>query len=380
MRERIAGHGSGVVNILTVNAGSSSIRYALFPAKHPLKRLLSGKIERIESHKSVARSFIGELSRKIDFSRVNSVGHRVVFGMNHSLVEPVTSKLLRELRRLRSYDPEHLPREIELMEALRNRHPKLRQFACFDTAFHRAMPRVARLLPLPRRYDKKGVQRYGYHGLSYAYLMSEIARVAGKKAARGRIILAHLGNGASMTAVLKGKSIDTSMGFTPTAGLPMSSRTGDLDPGVVWYLMQSERLSAQKLNRLVNRESGLIGVSETSSDMRDLLKRQRTDVRAREAINLFCYQAKKWIGSFAAALGGLDTLVFSGGIGENSQEVRSQICERLGFLGIELDPKRNRKSDEIISKKGSRVTVRVIRTDEEAYIASLVLKETGGSR
>ena len=384
--------------VLTINGGSSSIRFALFQAKHPLKRELSGKMDRIglgesvltfkdeardqegrrtikcRDHKSAVNFMIDWLEERIDFSKVKSVGHRVVFGMKHAKPERVTSKLLRELRRYRPYDPEHLPREIELMEAFCRRHPRLLQVACFDTAFHRAMPRVARVLPIPRRFDKKGVQRYGFHGLSYAYLMGSLARVGGAKEARGRVILAHLGNGASMAAVWFGKSVDTTMGFTPAGGLPMGTRPGDLDPGVAWTLMSAEHLSPQQFNHLINHESGLLGVSETSSDMRDLIKRQANDIRAREAVELFCYQAKKWIGAFAASLGGLDTLVFSGGIGENSSEVRSRICEGLGFLGIDLDAKRNKKSDEIISKKGSRVAVRVIRTDEEVHIANLVLK------
>ena len=180
------------------------------------------------------------------------------------------------------------------------------------------MPRVAKLLPIPRRFDTAGIQRYGFHGLSYAYLMEELARVAGAKAAQGRVILAHLGNGASLAAVRDGKSLDTSMGFTPAAGLPMGTRPGDLDPGVAWYMMRSENLTPEQFNHIINHESGLLGVSETSSDMRDLIERETRDVRAAEAVALFCYQAKKWIGAFAAVLGGVDTLVFAGGIGENS--------------------------------------------------------------
>ncbi len=361
--------------VLTINAGSSSVRFALFKAGHPLEREFTGKIDRINSRSFSANSFLDWLAKRIDFAQVTFIGHRVVFGMKHTTPERVTEKLLRELRGLRPYDPEHLPREIELMEALLRRYPKLQQVACFDTAFHRTMPRVARLLPIPRRFDKKGVQRYGFHGLSYEYLMEELARVGGAKEARGRVILAHLGNGASLAAVRDGKSIDTSMGFTPTSGLPMSTRTGDLDPGVAWYLMQSERLSPQRFNQLINRESGLLGISGTSSDMRDLIKKQANDNRAREAVALFCYQAKKWIGAFAASLGGLDTLVFSGGIGENSPYVRSQICEGLNFMGISLDTARNKNSSGIISKKGSPVAVRIIRTDEEVFIANLVIKE-----
>ena len=236
------------------------------------------------------------------------------------------------------------------------------------------MPRVAKLLPIPRRFDAKGIQRYGFHGLSYAYLMEELARLGNPAATKGRVILAHLGNGASLAAVRDGKSIDTSMCFTPTAGLVMSTRSGDLDPGLAPYLARTEQMTTSQFYKMVNHESGLLGVSETSSDMRDLLDHEKQDVRAAEAVALFCYQAKKWIGSFAAALGGLDTLVFAGGIGENAPLVRKRICERLGFLGVQLNEARNAKNAAVISKNSIRVTVRVIRTDEELMIARSVLR------
>jgi len=249
--------------------------------------------------------------------------------------------------------------------------------ACFDTAFHRTMPRVAKLLPIPRRFDAKGVQRYGFHGLSYAYLMEELARVAGAKAAQGRVILAHLGNGASLAAVHGRKSIDTSMGFTPTAGLPMSTRSGDLDPGLAPYLERTEQITAKQFYEMVNHQSGLLGVSEISSDMRDLLARETADVRAAEAVALFCYQAKKWTGAFVAALGGLDTLVFSAGIGENCPSIRARICDGLGFLGIDLNEARNAENAAVISSDAGRVAVRVMRTDEELMIARSVCRILG---
>jgi len=296
----------------------------------------------------------------------------VVHGMQHTAPELVTQELLDELHRIRPYDPDHLPREIELIETFRQRHPKLPQWVCFDTAFHRTMPRVAKLLPIPRRFDAKGVQRYGFHGLSYAYLMEELARRGDPAATKGRVILAHLGNGASLAAVRDGQSIDTSMGFTPTAGLVMSTRTGDLDPGLAPYLARTEQITTSQFYKMVNHESGLRGVSETSSDMRDLLAQEARDVRAAEAVALFCYQAKKWIGAFAAALGGLDTLVFSAGIGENCPSIRTRICDGLGFLGIELNAPRNAEDFAVISTDASRVTVRVIRTDEQLMIARSV--------
>jgi acetate kinase len=297
--------------------------------------------------------------------------------MTHTEPERVTPELLDELRRITPYDPEHLPLEIELMEAFRQRHPALPQVACFDTAFHRTMPRVASLLPIPRRYEAAGVRRYGFHGLSYEFLMEELARLGDPAATKGRVILAHLGNGASLAAVRDGKSIDTSMGFTPTAGLVMSSRSGDLDPGLVSYLARTEQMSATQFQEMVNNASGLLGVSETSSDMRDLLDRESQDVRAADAVALFCYQARKWIGAFTAALGGLDTLVFAGGIGENAPTVRARICNGLEFLGIEIEEKRNATNAGVISADGSRVAVRVMHTDEEVMIAKSVRRVLG---
>ena len=311
------------------------------------------------------------------FASVKAVGHRVVHGMTHSEPERVTPELLDELHRILPYDPDHLPLEIELIEAFRQRHPGLPQLACFDTAFHRTMPRVASLLPIPRRYEAAGVRRYGFHGLSYEFLMEELARLGDPAATKGRVILAHLGNGASLAAVRDGNSIDTSMGFTPASGLVMSSRSGDLDPGLVSYLARTAQMSAAQFQEMVNHKSGLLGVSETSSDLRDLLAREPDDVRAAEAVALFCYQAKKWIGSFAAALGGLDTLVFAGGIGENAALIRERICDGLGFLGIELDSKRNAKNAGLISVDGGLVAVRVIRTDEEVMIARSVVRVFG---
>jgi acetate kinase len=383
-------------SILTINGGSSSIRFALYRCEDPLRRTLHGKIDRIglsnttltssdasgieqqaqslsaSDHKSAAHFLIDWLEAQPDFASVQAVGHRLVHGMHHTAPELITRELLEELHRISPYDPDHLPGEIELIEVFLERHPILPQVACFDTAFHQAMPRVAKLLPIPRRFDAMGVQRYGFHGLSYTYQMDELVRLGDASAKTGRVVLAHLGNGASMAAVRDGASIDTSMGFTPTAGLVMSTRSGDLDPGVAPFLERTEKIETKQFYDMVNHESGLLGVSETSSDMRDLLGLEAEDVRAAEAVALFCYHAKKWIGSFAAALGGLDTLVFAGGIGENAPVVRSRICKGLGFLGIALDGLRNAKSAAVISADASRVTVRVIRTDEELVIARSV--------
>jgi acetate kinase len=333
-------------------------------------------------HKSAASFLIDWLVEHDGFASVRAVGHRVVHGMQHTAPELVTQGLLDELNHFMPYDPEHLPFEIELIEAFRRRHPELPQVACFDTAFHRTMPRVAELLPIPRRFDAKGVKRYGFHGLSYAYLLEELARLGDAAATTGRVILAHLGNGASMAAVRDGKSIDTSMGFTPTAGMPMSTRSGDLDPSLAPYLAQTERITAEQFHDMVNHQSGLLGISEISSDMRDLLVREIADVRAAEAVALFCYQAKKWIGSFASVLGGLDTLVFAGGIGENAPLIRERIAAGLTFLGIELDRTRNARNAPLISTDAGRVRVRIIRTDEALMIARSVahLLKLGSTR
>ena len=382
-------------SILAINGGSSSIKFAMNGADTSEKSSLSGMLDRIgqsgttlswratggaarkghtevPADKPVIGLLLDWLEAREEFADVRAVGHRVVHGMAHTAPEQVTPDVLDELHRATPYAPDHLPREIELIDAFRERHPQLPQVACFDTAFHATMPRVATLLPIPRRYQVKGVQRYGFHGLSYAYLLEELARIAGPAAARGRVILAHLGNGASLAAVQGGTSIDTSMGFTPAAGLVMSTRTGDLDPGLVSFLAHTEQMTAPQFHHMINHESGLLGVSEISSDMRDLLAREGDDVRAAEAVALFCYQAKKWVGAFAAALGGLDTLVFSAGIGERSATIRARICQGLSFLGIELDDGRNAAHAAVISAAASRVTVRVIPTNEEVMIARSV--------
>jgi len=391
---------SASASVLAINGGSSSIKFAVYGAGTLPKPSLSGTLDRIgrggttmswrttegapfEGHAEVPddtpapRLLLDWLEAREQFAEVRAVGHRVVHGMAHSEPERVTPDVLDELRRATPYAPDHLPREIELIEAFRARHPHLPQVACFDTAFHGRMPRVATLLPIPRRYQAKGVQRYGFHGLSYAYLVEELARVAGPAAAHGRVILAHLGNGASLAAVQGGRSIDTSMGFTPAAGLVMGTRTGDLDPGLVSFLAHTEQMTASQFHQMINHESGLLGVSEISADMRDLLAREADDVRAADAVALFCYQAKKWVGAFAAALGGLETLVFSAGIGERSASIRARICQGLDFLGIELDVARNAAHAAVISAEGGPVTVRVIPTNEELMIARSVSRVLG---
>lgn len=378
--------------VLTINGGSSGIKFALYEKGDLLKLLFYGELEfrgkkakfnftealtlqkvitDIEDfHQDDAANFlINQIEKQDHFYTLMVIGHRIVHGMKHTEPQLITPELIKDLKNITAYDPEHLPGEIKLIEAFAKRLPTIPQVACFDTAFHAGMPAVAKLLPIPRRFQKKGIHRYGFHGLSYAYLLEELERIAGKETAYGKIIIAHLGNGASLAAVKNGKSADTSMGFTPSSGIPMGTRTGDLDPGIAWYMMQFEKLTPTVFNHVINHESGLLGISETSSDMRELLKIQATDSRASEAIELFCYQTKKYIGSYSAVLGGLETLIFSGGIGEHSPEVRSTICDGLQFLGIQLDEIKNMNNEAVISSHDSKVCVRVIKTNEELMIA-----------
>ncbi|RWY51619.1 acetate/propionate family kinase [Mucilaginibacter gilvus] len=341
--------------ILTVNGGSSSIKFALYQTGNPLVKIMSGQVTRIglpgaelvcnqneeqqtlpikaTDYLSAIDHLMKWLDLKVDPKKIKAIGHRVVHGMQHTAPTLITPGLLADLKEIIPYDPDHLPNEIKLIEAFQKRHPKTRQYACFDTFFHQDMPTVAKLLPIPRRFGKHGIHKYGFHGISCQYLMNELEKIAGKKAALGRVIIAHLGNGASLTAVYKGKSTDTSMGFTPAGGLPMSSRSGDLDPGVAWIMIKKEKLTPNQFNQLINHESGLLGISGTSGDMGDLLQQEDNDTKAADAVNHFCYQLKKWIGAYSAVLGGLDTLIFSGGIGENAPIIRSRICDNLDLLG-----------------------------------------------
>jgi len=383
--------------ILTVNGGSSSIKFAIFEAGDSLNLVLAGAIERIgfpnaaitvkvalstasSSHPVTAPDHSAAVGILVDWIETSNssdslcaVGHRVLQG-GPTFYEPqlVTADTITEMRKLSPFDPDHLPEELELIEAFRNRFTQLPQIACFDTAFHHDMPRVAQLIAIPRRYEAQGIRRYGFHGLSYSYLLEELGRLAGAKASHGRVILAHLGNGASLAAVKDGKPVDTSMSFTPASGIPMGTRSGDLDPGLVAYLSATEDMSAAEFNKMVNSQSGLLGISETSSDMRDLLEHESQDVRAAEAVALFCYQIKKCIGAFAATLDGMDTLVFAGGVGENAPLVRTRICEGLGFLGVELDEQANGTNANVISTASSPTVVRVIHTNEELMIAKTV--------
>lgn len=380
-------------SILTINAGSSSIKFAFYQTD---TRISYGALNFLDCNHAQLSFFQSEGNQRIEkkftapdenallliflewlekqnvFHSIIAIGHRLVHGMKHHAPQVLTSELLKELHEIELYAPEHLPRELTLIKEFTKHHPHLLQIACFDTAFHRTIPSVAKLLPIPRRYQDQGMERYGFHGLSYTYLMEELGNLAGRETAQGRVILAHLGNGASLAAVHKGQSRDTSMSFSPASGLVMGTRSGDLDPGLAIFLEKKEKKTSQQFYRMINHESGLLGISETSSNMSELLKIELQDSRAAEAIALFCYQVKKWIGAYAAALGGLDTLVFSGGIGEHASVIRTRICEGLQFLGLSLEENLNKNNNTLVSSPESRIKVYVIPTNEELMIARSV--------
>ncbi|CAN5410797.1 acetate/propionate family kinase [soil metagenome] len=377
---------------LTINAGSSSIKFCLFDTTTLAEDYTgsiagigfdtatfsvtdsSGQKERHEltltNHASAGQLLQEWLEQRIARESIAAIGHRIVHGgplYSKSVV--ITDDVMAKLSSIIPLDPEHLPNQVALVDQLRHELPDVPQIACFDTAFFYNLPTVAQLLPIPRKYTAEGIRRYGFHGLSYSYLLQEFERVAGSEAAHGKVIFAHLGNGASLAALQGGEPIDTSMGLTPAGGIPMSTRSGDLDPGLLTYLATEKNMSAEELGHMTGFESGLLGISETSSDMKKLLGSESDDSRAKEAVDIFCYQTRKFIGAYAAALGGLDSLVFSGGIGEVSAAIRGRICNGLDFLGISLDDDRNKANSERISVDGARVGVHVLATNEALSIA-----------
>jgi acetate kinase len=382
------------MRILTINSGSSSVKFGLFELGQVERLLLSGSLKRIglrgglfqiddgsgkpvlvehaelPDHASALDRLFAWLRKDETRWSLDAVGHRIVHGgLKYSQPHQITPAVVAELRELIHLAPDHLPHEIKAIQATSRSFPDLLQVACFDTAFHRHMPKLAQLYALPRHYQHEGLLRYGFHGLSYEYILQELRKEAGDEVAEGRLIIAHLGNGASLAAVLHGQCVDTTMGFTPAGGLVMSTRSGDLDPGVLLFLLEEKGLHPSGLNDLVNRQAGLLGVSGISPDMKDLLAKEGSEPHAREAVDLFCYQAGKHLGALAAVLGGLDTLVFTAGIGENAPVVRARICQNLSFLGIHLDARRNSANAAIVSRRNSPVTVRVMKTDEELMIA-----------
>lgn len=384
------------MQILTINSGSSSIKFAIYDcektsescvavgtinniglhdsefAVNSAKAVVHKRYASLPDHNSAVKIILDWLQDNSFDKTITGVGHRVVHGgARYKTPVLVTGTVIAELRRLTPLAPNHLPHEILAIEAVLRFSPfqKIDQVACFDTAFHRDMPGEAETYPLPEHLRKDGIIRYGFHGLSYEYIMSRLAGETSSKGNLNRVIIAHLGHGASMAAIKDGRCMDTTMGFTPAGGLVMSTRTGDLDPGVIIYLLTQKGMTIEEVNTLVYKQSGLLGVSGTTSDMKELLEKSKEDQMARMAVTLFCYQIKKYIGAFSAALGGLDTLVFTGGIGENAPYVRAAACHDLEYLGIVIDPALNEKNAPVISKPGSRVAVRVIKTNEELMVA-----------
>jgi acetate kinase len=376
-------------SILILNVGSSTLKFGFFPLAARDEPLLRGVLEH-SSHASgqlriteadgrsetrqlapAGKSPIAQLLAALEdhprFASVQAVGHRLVHG-GATLRRParIDSHVRKVLEDLIPLAPDHLPAELRAIDEVARLRPDLVQVACFDTAFHADLPTVGRLFALPRELSESGVVRYGFHGLSYEYITTTL-RERGELPSRA--IIAHLGNGASVAAIRDGISIDTSMGMTPAGGLVMSTRSGDLDPGILLYLIRARGYSVAQLDDAVNSRAGLLGISGTSADVRDLLAARATDPKARDALDIFCYQVRKFIGAYAAALGGIDLLVFTGGIGEHSPEVRAQICEGLDFLGIGLDHARNRAGNALISAATTAVPVRALKTQEEVMIA-----------
>jgi len=390
-------------SILTVNRGSGTLKAGLYTAARPPALVASMKVDRAgtpdarikiadPSGKALFDSAIkhgatnSDLTAILEWLRENGyaaslvgIGHRLVHGgPRYTESQKITPEVLAELEKIAPLDPDHTPQAIQIIRFFIDRLPETPQVGCFDTAFHVCLPKVARMYALPRRLYDEGVRRYGFHGLSCEYILQQL-RAEDPTLAAGRLIVAHLGNGASITAVHQGKSVDTSMGFTPLEGLVMATRSGDIDPAAVIYLQQRDRLSPHEIDTLLNKQSGLLGLSGTSGDMRDLLEKEARDDRAAEAVALFCYRAKKYVGAYAAALGGLDSLIFAGGIGENAPQVRERICSGLEFLGLEVDPTLNRSNAPVISSKRSHATIQVIKTDEDIVIARHVLAIIGSS-
>lgn len=379
--------------ILTINSGSSSLKFALYHMGQSEDLAFTGSMERIglrtglfhvtdanmetlieeyldfPDHDAALKRLFEWLKLHSPDQELDAVGHRIVHGgIRYSQPHLITTELVADLKELVPLAPEHLPHELRAIKAIHRIYPDLIQVACFDTAFHQPMPQLAKVYALPRYLWHQGVIRYGFHGLSYEYILQELTKEAGMEAANKRLIIAHLGNGASMAAVHYGKSVDTTMGFTPAGGLVMSTRSGDLDPGIILYLLEEKGVDPVTMNALINHQSGLLGVSGVSSSMRELLDKEAENLHVAEAVDLFCYQAKKYLGSLVAVLGGLDTLIFTGGIGENAPSIRWRICKDLEFLGIHLNSSRNDSNVPVISQDNSLITVRVMKTNEELMI------------
>jgi acetate kinase len=377
------------MRVLTLNGGSSSIKCAVFDGE---KKIFTAKVDKIglktaycafricdtgeEGKTAVTASNYTEaldalsavLFTHITKESIEAVGHRVVYGIHFTHHVRITPHVLQDLHTTSHFDPDHMPDEIALIQSFMEILPNVHHVACFDTVFHRTISAQAAVVPVPREYAGHGLRKYGFHGLSYAYLLQELAKIA-PKYAHGKLIMAHLGNGVSLTAVNDGKSVDTTMGFTPTGGVPMSTRSGDLDPGVFRFLMREEDLTGEELFEVLNKESGLLGISGLSYDMYELLQAEGVNPDAALAISVFCYNVKKQIGAYSAVLDGVDAIVVAGGMGEQSSIIRERVLGNLSVLGVEIDRERNNAHATRISTDTSKVAVFVIPTDEEAIIA-----------
>ena len=383
---------SAAVAILVINSGSSSVKFALFAAEEPLSRLWSGAVERIglangrfhavdadgatvidetrsiPDHDTALSLLFDAIEEHPSGARLAAIGHRVVHGgPDCDCPMVVTAALEARLRQLNPLAPLHQPHNLAGIAAARRAQPALPQIACFDTAFHHGLPRLATLTALPGEFYGEGVRRYGFHGLSYEYVVDALRR-DGIDVDHERVVVAHLGNGASMCALKGGRSVETTMGFSTLAGLPMGTRCGDIDAGIVLYLLAEKSMTVERVQHLLYEESGLLGVSGLSRNMQDLLARP-TEPTAVEAIEFFCYQARRHLGALTAVLGGLDRLVFTGGIGANAPPVRAKVCMDLEYLGIALDAERNANGARLISADVSRVAIEAFPTDEELTIA-----------
>jgi acetate kinase len=384
------------VNILCLNRGSSSLKFACIAIDaRSEQRLVSGTIERLDTDEPTGsvddgsgRRVLSGVDRLDPGSgvraifqalgdlrlHVQAVGHRIVFGgVRHTTPEIVTGSVLEDLRSLGRFAPEHMPAALETLDSAMRSAGGIPHVVCFDTAFHHRMPDVASRLPLSQEWYERGVRRYGFHGLSYEYIVSVLG-----ESVRGRVVIAHLGHGASMAAVRDGLAVDTTMGLTPTGGLVMSTRTGDLDPGVMLHLARAAEGDLNAVERLVSHESGLAAVSGMTGDVQQLLAMRGGNPEAARAVEMFCYSARKHLAAMAATLGGLDTLVFTGGIGEHASAIRSEICDPLAYLGISLDPAKNERHDAVISASATPCAVRVIPTNENVVIARHTYRLTGG--
>ncbi|BDV33513.1 acetate/propionate family kinase [Methylocystis iwaonis] len=379
-------------SIAVVNAGSSSIKFAVFDAAAAPQLRLKGLVEGIGAtprarlsnaagetlltespppegfdHAAATRTMMRIAADWLDGKDISIMGHRVVHG-GPDFAAPliVTGDIAERLASFIPLAPLHQPHNLAVIRAMHAEHPNLPQVACFDTAFHRVQPPIAQFFAIPRKYSEAGVRRYGFHGISYQYVTGRLREIA-PEIAKGRVIIAHLGNGASLCAVKDGRSVASTMGFTAVDGLMMGTRCGAIDPGVLLHMIDQYGFGPREIEDLIYRKSGLLGVSGISSDMRTL--RASSEPAAREATALFVYRILREIGSLAAALGGLDAIVFTGGIGENDKETRAEVCEGCAWLGVALDPAANQPGEQRISAARSRVAVFVIKTNEELEIA-----------